>query len=55
MDDSIITCDEVIDSYDEETKAIPTNLHEKKATWKTQNSYILLAFFSNFYSILHSC
>ena len=29
MDDSAITCDEVIESYDEETKNIPTNFDEK--------------------------
>ena len=39
MDDSAITCDEVIKSYDEDI-----NFNEKKATCKTQNSYILLAF-----------
>ena len=38
MDDSVITCDEII----EET--VPTNFNEKKATCKTQNFYILLAF-----------
>ena len=36
-------CDEVIESYDEETKTIPTNFNEKKATCKTRNFYILLA------------
>ena len=30
MDDSVITCAEIIESYDKETKAIPTNLNEKK-------------------------
>ena len=30
MDDSAITCDEIIGSYDEETKAILTNFNEKK-------------------------
>ena len=29
---------------DEETKIIPTNFNEKKATCKTQNFYILLVF-----------
>ena len=38
MDDSEIMCDEVIESYDEET-----NFNEKKAKCKTQNFYILLA------------
>ena len=44
MNDSVIPCDEVTESYNEETKAVPTNFNEKKATWKTQNFYILLAF-----------
>ena len=44
MDDSAIICDEMVESYDEETKTIPINLNEKKATCKKQNFYILLAF-----------
>ena len=42
MNDSTITCDEVIESCHKETKTIPTNFNEKKATAK--NFYILLAF-----------
>ena len=34
-----IMCDELIESYEEET-----NFNKKKATCKTQNFYILLAF-----------
>ena len=44
MDDSVIMCDEVIDSYDKETKTIPKDFNEKKAICKTQNFYVLLAF-----------
>ena len=44
MDDSAITCDEAIESYDEEMKPIPTNFNEKNITCKTQNFYFLLAF-----------
>ena len=44
MDGSAITCDEVIESYDEETKIIPGSFNEKKAICETQNLYILLAF-----------
>ena len=44
MNGSAITCDEIIESYNEETKTIPANLNKKKATSKTQNFYILLAF-----------
>ena len=45
MDDLAITCDEIIESYEKETKTISTNLNEKKATCKTQNFYILLLLF----------
>ena len=34
MDDSTIICDEVIKSYDEEIKTIPTNFNVKKVTSK---------------------
>ena len=33
-----------IESYDEETKTIPTNFNEKMITCKTQSFYILLVF-----------
>ena len=46
MDDSAITCDEIIASYDEETKTIPKYFNEKKATCKMQSFYILLVFLS---------
>ena len=44
MDDSAITCDKIIESYDKETKTIPTNFNEKEATCKKKNFYILLVF-----------
>ena len=44
MDDSTITCDEIIESYDKETKTVSTNFNGKKTTCKTQNFYILLVF-----------
>ena len=48
MDDSVIMCDEVIDakakSNDEAKSYNETNFNEKKATCKTQNLYVLLAF-----------
>ena len=43
VDDSMIMCDEVIDSYNEETKTISTNFNERKAICETQNFYILIA------------
>ena len=51
MNGSAIICDEVIDADaklipidDDETRTIPTNFYDKKATCKTQNFYILLGF-----------
>ena len=43
MKDSRITCDEIIKSYAEEAKTIPTNFAEKKAI------------FIDYYSIIDSC
>ena len=39
MDDSAITFNEIVESYDEET-----NINEKKAICKTQKLYILFTF-----------
>ena len=44
MDDLAIKCDEIMKSFDEEIKPLPTNFNEKKVTCKIQNLYILLAF-----------
>ena len=47
MDESVVMCDEVIKPYDEGLEAKlceETNFNEKKATCKTQNFDILLAF-----------
>ena len=44
MDDFAIMCDEIIESYDKETKTVSTNFNEKYIICKTQNLYILLAF-----------
>ena len=51
MNGSTIICDEVMDADaklipidDDETRTIPTNFYDKKATCKTQNFYILLGF-----------
>ena len=41
IDDSLITCDEIIV---EERKAVPTNFNEKKLACKTKIFYISLAF-----------
>ena len=44
MDDSAVTYDEVIESYDGETKTISTNFDEKKGICKMQNFFSLLVF-----------
>ena len=44
IDDPTIICNEVIKSYDEEVKTIPTNFNEKKVTCKMQSFYISLVF-----------
>ena len=41
MDDSTITCDEIIE---EETKIVTQNFIEKNTICETKNLYILLAF-----------
>ena len=42
MDDSVIMCDEIIESYNKETKSIRINFNGKKLC--KQSFYILLAF-----------
>ena len=42
IDDSVITCDESVDA---EIKTIPTNFNQKNNPCKTQNFYILFAFY----------
>ena len=44
MNDSTITSGEIISSYNEKMKTIPTNFNGKKVTCKTQKFYILIAF-----------
>ena len=50
MDDSVITCDEIIDaqakSNNEERKLISKNFNEKNRFCKMQNLSVLLAFSS---------
>ena len=43
--DWVITCEKIIESYDEETKTILSNFNERKATCKMQNFYILFHFY----------
>ena len=47
MDDSVIICDEVIESYEEDADVNSydeTNFNLKNTTYKAQNFYILLEF-----------
>ena len=53
MVDPAITCDEIIKSYNEETKTILTNFNEKKATCKRQFFYFTCIFI-NYYNIIDS-
>ena len=50
-DDLAITCDEVVESSDEETKAISANFNEKKDAKFLYCTCILI----NYYSIIDSC
>ena len=43
MDNSPIMCDEILETYDKETKNISTKFNENKATSNTQNFCILIA------------
>ena len=52
MDASAIMFDEVIESYNEETKPIPTNFNEKKAPC---NFLYFKCNFINYSSIIDSC
>ena len=45
IDDSAITCDEIIGSYDKEAKTIPKNFNEKKTTIK----FKIYMFYLHFY------
>ena len=57
MDDSGVTCDEIIESYDEDAEVKSygeTNFNENKAICKKQTFYILIAFFKIYYSIIDS-
>ena len=40
MDDPMITCDEIIESYNKETKTIPTNFNDKKVISKCKLSIL---------------
>ena len=52
MDDSVILHDELIGSYDKETKTVPTNFDEKKVICKTEKFLYFARIFINYYSII---
>ena len=45
MDDSVITCEKIIESYDEEAKTIPTNFNKKMQPVKQKTSIFSLPFY----------
>ena len=45
MDDSVITCDEIIESYNEERKIVGTNFNEKNQPVKHKISIFYLHFY----------
>ena len=59
MDDSVIMCDEIIDtkanSYDKETKAIAKNFNKKKSSLENTRFLYFTCIFINYYSIIGSC
>ena len=55
MDDAVILCDEVVKSYNEKIKTIPTNFNGKSTTCKAQNLYFFTYLFINYDCIIDSC
>ena len=45
MNDSVITCDEVKESYNEETKTVPTNFNKRNQPVKPKISIFYLHFY----------
>ena len=54
MDDSVIACDEVMESYDKEIKTILINFNKKNTTCKTQFLCFTYLFLNHRY-IIDSC
>ena len=51
IDDSVITCDEII----EETRAVPADFNETNAICKIKKKLYFTCLFINYYSIIVSC
>ena len=52
---SVITCDEIISSYNKETKAISKKFNKKKATCKKSKISIFYLQFFNYYGLIDNC
>ena len=55
MDDSKIMCDEIIESYGEEIKIVPTNFNEKNNNLYNAKFLYFTSIFIDFYDITGSC
>ena len=54
MDDSVITCNEIIKSYEEEIKTISKNFNEKKSNLENAEILYFSCIFINYYRIIDS-
>ena len=54
MDDSEITCNEITESYDEETKTVSGNFNKKSSLKNTKFLYFTCIFI-NYYNIIDNC
>ena len=55
MDDSVVICDKVIESNDEEIKTIPISFNEKNKTCKAQKFLYFTSLFINYHCIIDDC
>ena len=55
IDDSVITCDEVMESYHEEIRTIPTNSNEKEYNLQNTKFLYFTYLFINHHYIIDSC
>ena len=54
MDDSAIICDEVVESYNEEMRSIPTSFNGKNVICKTEFLHFTYLFI-NYHYVIDSC
>ena len=55
MDDSVVICDKVIESNDEEIKTIPISFNEENKTCKAQKFLYFTSLFINYHCIIDGC